>query len=89
MHSVTRHQNSRVLSTDAKTARDPGSCLNRISKSKDLTPNSVRKYGAVFEGNRITRVIFGIVRNRMVILHGFVKKTQNTAAEIWRSRTKG
>jgi phage-related protein len=31
--------------------------------------------------NRIVRIIFGIVRNRMVILHGFMKKTQKTPAE--------
>jgi len=31
--------------------------------------------------NRIARVIFGIVRNQMVLLHGFIKKTQKTPAE--------
>ena len=31
--------------------------------------------------NRIARVIFGIVRNEMVLLHGFIKKTQQTPAE--------
>jgi len=28
--------------------------------------------------NRIARVIFGIVKNRMILLHGFIKKTQKT-----------
>lgn len=31
--------------------------------------------------NRIARVIFGIVRNEMVLLHGFIKKTQKTPVE--------
>jgi len=30
-------------------------------------------------GNRIARVIFCIAERRMVLLHGFVKKTQQTA----------
>ena len=30
-------------------------------------------------GNRIARVIFGIAEGRMVLLHGFVKKTQKIA----------
>jgi len=30
-------------------------------------------------GNRIARVLFSISDNRMVLLHGFVKKTQRTA----------
>ena len=29
-------------------------------------------------GNRISRVLFAILDNRMVLLHGFVKKTQKT-----------
>lgn len=29
-------------------------------------------------GNRIARVLFSITGSRMVILHGFVKKTQKT-----------
>jgi phage-related protein len=32
-------------------------------------------------GNRIARVIFCIAQGRMVLLHGFVKKTQNTPNE--------
>lgn len=31
--------------------------------------------------NRIARVIFGIVRNQMVLLHGFIKKTRQTPDE--------
>jgi phage-related protein len=31
--------------------------------------------------NRIARVIFGIVRNQVVLLHGFIKKTQQTPDE--------
>jgi len=31
--------------------------------------------------DRIARVIFGIVRNERVLLHGFIKKTQKTPAE--------
>lgn len=30
---------------------------------------------------RIARVIFGILRGRMILLHGFVKKTQQTPAD--------
>jgi len=30
------------------------------------------------KNNRIARVLFGIVRNQMVLLHGFIKKTQKT-----------
>jgi len=30
---------------------------------------------------RIARVIFSIVRERMVLLHGFIKKTQQTPAQ--------
>jgi phage-related protein len=32
-------------------------------------------------GNRIARVIFCIAQGRMVLLHGFVKKTQKTPNE--------
>jgi len=32
-------------------------------------------------GNRIARIIFCIVRGEMVLLHGFVKKTQKTPAQ--------
>jgi len=31
-------------------------------------------------GNRMARVIFAIVDERMVLLHGFIKKTQKTPA---------
>jgi phage-related protein len=30
------------------------------------------------KNNRIARVLFSIVRNQMVLLHGFIKKTQKT-----------
>jgi phage-related protein len=36
---------------------------------------------STLRSNRIARVIFGIVRNEMVLLHGFIKKTQQTPAE--------
>jgi phage-related protein len=36
---------------------------------------------STLRGNRIARVIFGIVRNQMVLVHGFIKKTQKTPAE--------
>jgi phage-related protein len=36
---------------------------------------------STLRSNRIARVIFGIVRNEMVLLHGFIKKTQKTPAE--------
>jgi phage-related protein len=29
-------------------------------------------------GGKIGRVVFCVVRGRMVLLHGFIKKTQNT-----------
>ena len=32
-------------------------------------------------GNRIARVIFSIVRGRMVLLHGFIKKRQRISEE--------
>lgn len=41
--------------------------------------------------NRIARVIFALVRNEMVLLHGFIKKTQKTPAqdlELSRKRLK-
>jgi len=36
---------------------------------------------STLRNNRIARVIFGIVRNQMVLLHGFIKKTQQTPEE--------
>lgn len=36
---------------------------------------------STLRGNRIARVIFGIVRNEMVLLQGFIKKTQKTPVE--------
>jgi phage-related protein len=36
---------------------------------------------STLRNNRIARVIFAIVRNQMVLLHGFIKKTQKTPAE--------
>jgi len=32
-------------------------------------------------GNRIARVLFCVVRERIVVLHGFIKKTQKTPDE--------
>jgi phage-related protein len=31
-------------------------------------------------GGRISRIFFGVVGNRIVVLHGFIKKTQKTPA---------
>ena len=31
--------------------------------------------------NKIARIIFGMVRNKMILLHGFVKKTKKTPAK--------
>lgn len=36
---------------------------------------------STLRNNRIARVIFGIVRNQMILLHGFIKKTQQTPDE--------
>jgi phage-related protein len=36
---------------------------------------------STLRNNRIARVIFGIVENQMVLLHGFIKKTQQTPGE--------
>lgn len=36
---------------------------------------------STLRNNRIARVIFGIVRNQMVLLHGFIKNTQQTPDE--------
>ena len=36
---------------------------------------------STLRNNRIARVIFGIVRNQMVLLHAFIKKTQQTPEE--------
>lgn len=33
---------------------------------------------STISGRRIARVIFGIVHGRMIVLHGFIKKTQKT-----------
>ena len=32
-------------------------------------------------GNRIARVLFAVVRNEMILLHAFIKKTQRTDPE--------
>jgi phage-related protein len=32
-------------------------------------------------GNRIARTLFAVVRGQMVLLHAFVKKTQQTPSE--------
>jgi phage-related protein len=32
-------------------------------------------------GNRIARVLFAIMDDRIVVLHGFIKKTQKTPAD--------
>ena len=37
---------------------------------------------------KIARVIFSVVRERMVLLHGFVKKTQKTPAQDLRLALK-
>jgi phage-related protein len=42
-------------------------------------------------GNRIARVLFCAMQGRMVLLHGFIKKTQKTpsvALELARARQK-
>ena len=36
---------------------------------------------STLRNNRIARVIFGIVRSQMVLLQGFIKKTQQTSDE--------
>ena len=32
-------------------------------------------------GNRIARVLFGVAEGRLVVLHGFIKKTRKTSDE--------
>lgn len=38
----------------------------------------VRDWLRSLPSNRIARVLFCVVRNRVVVLHGFIKKTQKT-----------
>jgi phage-related protein len=57
--------------------------LNTVGPSACRRPlgQGLWEVRSTLRNNRIARVIFGIVRNQMVLLHGFIKKTQQTPDE--------
>lgn len=41
------------------------------------------------ESNKVARILFGMHQNKMVLLHGFVKKTQKTPAkDLWLAKKR-
>ena len=62
---------------------------DRREIARTSPPSSTRGLWGLWEvrsnlsGNRIARVIFCISQGRMVLLHGFVKKTQKFRTRTW------
>ena len=77
-----------LLSLDKEDRRIIGEDIATVEYGWPLGMPTCRPLGqrlwevrSALTGNRIARVIFSIVGNHMVLLHGFVKKTQKIPDE--------
>ncbi|MGH6893365.1 MAG: type II toxin-antitoxin system RelE/ParE family toxin [Dongiaceae bacterium] len=69
----------KILGADIQVVEYQWPTISRRNLVKALG-NGVREARSTLPGNRIVRILFGIAHGRMVILHGFIKKTQKTPA---------
>jgi len=88
------NQDRKVLGADIQVVEYQWPTLSRRDLVKSLG-GGVWEVRSTLPSRRITRVLFGIANGRMVILHGFIKKSQKTptgdlalAKDRWRDWKK-
>lgn len=89
------HEDRRVIGTDIQVVEYEWPMLSDRNLVKAFG-NGLLEVRSTLPSRRIARIIFGIAESQMVILHGFIKKTQKTpAADLdlakarWRDWKKG